>query len=115
MVDLLARVHPDDRCGIEKIMSKCISERVDFSIDARILLKSGIICWINLNAHPFIMDDGTLYYFGLYSNNTNQKHLEQYLPDSEADTITYLSDESVYYYRYHIQNHVAEGGSSSIR
>ncbi|WP_367186324.1 diguanylate cyclase [Oscillibacter sp.] len=72
----LSRVHPDDRAALTDAVRSAIANRLQCNVDMRMVLKTGETRWINLLANP-VEVDGELYFYGIYSDVTEQKRGEE--------------------------------------
>jgi PAS domain S-box-containing protein len=100
-------IHPEDRSRVRRAFELATHERVDFQVEARIVLPDGTIRHIHSFAHPVFSDSGDLTeYVGTVIDCTEHKRAEHKLKDSErrfrllAEAIphhisTYLPDGSV--------------------
>ncbi|MDO4571733.1 MAG: PAS domain-containing protein [Clostridia bacterium] len=73
----LNRVHPDDQPGLRAAIREATLNRQTFNLDMRIIPRPGELRWVNLVANPVVMDDGTLQFFGIYSDVTARHEAEE--------------------------------------
>ena len=84
MANMLGRVHPDDIDALRAAITEAITSGQPFEHSYRQLGFANKEIWINLNAKP-VMLDGVLYYYGLYSDITEEKRAVERLHQSEEE------------------------------
>jgi PAS domain S-box-containing protein len=74
----LERVHPDDRPHWESTFERAITEKADYDLVFRIVLRDGTVRWIRTVGHPVFTAAGDLVQFlGSSTDITDHKHAEQ--------------------------------------
>ncbi len=86
-----AKVNPDDKKLVTKIIKNAIAHKKPFSADARIIAPNGAVRWVNLTANP-IESSTELRYYGIYTDITRQKALEM-LQETESDDRTIVTSD----------------------
>jgi diguanylate cyclase (GGDEF)-like protein/PAS domain S-box-containing protein len=78
-------VHPNDLPEVERQVEEGIEQRRQFSLSYRILHRSGAIRWVHERGKASWDEAGRLFLEGFIGDITDQKLLEAWLRESEAD------------------------------
>ncbi len=71
----LSQIHPDDRDAVRKSLTESIERGAPFSVEFRVILKTGGVRWVNLSANPARIEN-ELHYFGIYTDISRHKAVE---------------------------------------
>lgn len=71
------RVYPQDRPALSAAIEHAVLAREPICEDFRIIPSNGGCRWVNLTANPMVMDDGMLYFYGVYTDADMRKRQEQ--------------------------------------
>lgn len=79
-------VHPDDLEYLEKYVGECVKDKKPYSIEFRIIHKSGNIVWVNENGQPVTDKEGNVIYLdGITTDITEKKIAEQALYEAKQE------------------------------
>jgi two-component system cell cycle sensor histidine kinase/response regulator CckA len=80
---LIEAVHPDDRERFEKAVAQSQQNLIPYSIEHRVISKSGDIVWLNARSTPTRTPDGGTLWTGIGVDVTERKQAEAALRESE--------------------------------
>lgn len=80
---LLEMVHPDDREMHREAIERSAETLEPFSLDFRLYAIDGTLRWIRTSSRPRKLDDGSIEWFGVSIDITEQKRAESALQESE--------------------------------
>jgi len=75
LMSQLRRVLPEDRQAVRETIQAAMAEKKEFTVECRVCLNEGGVRWVNLTANPAVIDS-TLHYFGVYTDISRHKALE---------------------------------------
>ncbi len=101
-------VYSGDLERLKIALAETIPGRRPFDMDMRILPRTGRLRWINLKANPVVSEDGDLLYYGLYSDITDRKRMEDELGIREQEYRLAAEMSGVNVYRYYIEGRVGK-------
>lgn len=89
---LLKMVHPDDREAHRLAIERSAVTLEPFMLDFRLIATDGTQRWIRTSSRPRKNLDGTIEWFGVSLDITEQKNAEQKSRDGEKTLRTLLDD-----------------------
>ncbi len=69
-------IFAEDISGLKLGMNETVAEQKQFTADFRVKTPSSGLRWVNISANPVRMDDGLLYYYGVFSDIDARKRQE---------------------------------------
>jgi PAS domain S-box-containing protein len=89
---LLDCIHPEDRGGYEAAVQFSMETLQAFHYEWRIITPSGNIKWLQGDSRPKLRDKGEIAWYGVVSDITDRKRIEQDLQLSEARLQAFLNN-----------------------
>ncbi len=108
-----SRVHPDDREKMTENIVRSVGEKKQFDMDMRIVTRDGAVRWVNLKANPIADAQGELRYFGLYTDITRRKGMEEELRIREQEYRMAAEQRGVVVFRYYLAGRIGVFNSAS--
>jgi PAS domain S-box-containing protein len=81
---VLARVHPEDRVGVQEAIDRCSIDGKDYEQEYRLLMPDGSVKYVHAVARPEREVSGNIEYVGAATDVTLARETEQKLRRSEA-------------------------------
>lgn len=113
MVTGNTRLHPEDMATMKAKIAETLPGLEPFSMDMRIYPSSGELRWVNLRANPGVSKDGEVRYFGLYSDVTERKRMEEEMALREQEYRMAAEQSDVKVYRYYTEGRTARFAESA--
>jgi PAS domain S-box-containing protein len=82
---VVARVHPDDRAGVQRTIDRATRDGKDFDHEYRLLLPDGLIKHVHATAHAVPDESGDIKFVGAVSDVTARKRAEEKLHEAQAE------------------------------
>ncbi len=78
-------IHPDDVHRVRNVGTYCMEHKVPVSSQFRVRGEDGVYRWVQLDTTPILRDDGGYLYYGIYTDLSMQKQLEDGVHDYELN------------------------------
>ena len=108
-------VHPDDQDEFVLRNQESFRNPIPFTWEGRFLIGDGKFRWLRIESTPIVCDNGDIRWFGVTSDITERKQVEEQLQKSEEQFRNLYDDAPVGYFEYDLQGNITRVNDRYIK